>query len=122
MQSGLFFWKDKELSEFIDFDPHTGISHWWDYDAQTDKATISTQQDIEPILEWNKNAANQGLTDKGIKESWWKYATIPNIIIEKWMNEYGVNIYNKDHQKKVFNLLNRPEYKYLKTTTKMHWG
>ena len=28
------------MSDFIDFDPLTGISHWWDYDHHTDKESV----------------------------------------------------------------------------------
>ena len=75
------------------------------------------------IIEANKALQNSdSFTRKGIKAGWWEYANIPNILIEKWKNELGVDVFNKDHQKKVYSLLNQPEYRYLKTTTKMHRG
>lgn len=75
------------------------------------------------MLDANKMLQNDDqLTKDGIKNGWWHYAQVPNIIIEKWLNEHGVNFYDKDHQKKIFKLLNQPEYRYLKTTTKMHRG
>ncbi len=43
-------------------------------------------------------------------------AKIPNIVIEKWKAEFGVDVLNKDHWPKVKKLLNDPEYRWLKTT------
>ena len=44
-----------------------------------------------------------------------KVASIPLIIIEKWKRELGVDIMNKDHMPKVKQLLNDPQYRYLRT-------
>lgn len=105
----------------LDYDPFSGITTSFDYEEATDTAFVHRTADVEPILELNKREANDtDLTKRGIKNDWWRYAMIPNIIIEKWLNELGVNVYDKNHEKKVFELLNRPEYRYLKTTTKMH--
>ena len=99
----------------------TGMSTWFDYYPESDMTVIKRMQDVGPILELNKKKANDTeLTKRGFKESWWKYADIPNIIIEKWLNEDGINVYNKDHNKAVFKKLNDPEYRYLKTTAKYH--
>lgn len=108
------------MSEFIDFDPQTGVSHWWDYDAQTDKATITTRQDIEPILDWTKNAANQGLTDGGIKESWWLYAKIPTIYQVK-MHQAGIKLNDPGATKRIIQWVNE-HAPHLKCTTKQHGG
>jgi ribonuclease HI len=42
---------------------------------------------------------------------------IPNLVIEKWRNEKGIDVLNKDHWPAVKKLLNDPEYKWLKTTS-----
>ena len=107
----------------LDYDPLTRITRYFDYDPNNDTAIIHSEQDVSLILEANKVLQNdEGLTKQGIKNSWWHYAQIPNIIIEKWIRDHGVNLYNKDHQKAVFRLLNDPQYRYLKTTAKMHRG
>ncbi len=78
------------------------------------------------ILDANKALANNDdLTKKGIKKGFWLYGQIPNIIQEKWLNEHGVNVWDKNNWGKngpVYRLLNSREYRYLKTTAKMHWG
>lgn len=108
------------MSEFIDFDPLTGVSHWWDYDPDTDQAKITTQQDIEPLLDWNKGLANQGLTDKGIKENWWLYAKIPPIIQVK-MHQAGIRMNDPHATKRIIQWINEhaPQFK---CTEKTHGG
>lgn len=107
----------------IDKDPITGEAVWWDFDHASQQATITHTQDVSAILEANKRSANdEDKTKHGIKNDWWKYASIPNIVIVEWKQKYGVDIFNRDHQKAWFKLLNSPEYRYLKTTTKTHGG
>lgn len=101
----------------------TGMTTFHEYIHSEDKTIISREQDVTSILEMNKAMANNDdVWKEGVKNCWAHYAQIPNIIIEKWLNEHGVNLYDKDHQKAVFKLLNQPEYRYLKTTSKMHRG
>jgi NOL1/NOP2/fmu family ribosome biogenesis protein len=107
----------------IDFDPTTGITTYFDFDHATNTTIVGSEQDVRLLLEQNKALQNdENYSKQGIKDGWWHYASYPAIIIEKWINEYGVNVFDKNHQKKVFELTNRPEYRYLKTTTKMHRG
>ena len=109
--------------KILDYDPFSGITTTFDYIPETDTTVLYREQDVSGMLDANKILQNDDeFTKKGIKESWWHYFHIPNIVIEKWLNEFGVDVYNKDHQKAVFKLLNQPEYRYLKTTTKMHRG
>jgi len=111
------------MKRILDYDPLSGITTTFDYIPETDTTVIHREQDVSLILDANKALQNDDdVTKKGIKKSWWHYAQIPNIVIEKWLNEHGVDVYNKDHQKKVFKLLNDPEYRYLKTTSKYHAG
>lgn len=107
----------------LDYDPLTGITTNFEYNYATDETTISREQDVELILDINKAITNdEDISKKGIKHGWWHYAQVPNIIIEKWRREHGVDFFNKDHQKAWLKLINQPEYRYLKTTTKMHRG
>lgn len=107
----------------LDYDPLTGMTTNFEYHPETDTTVIHREQDVSVILEANKQIQNnEQISRDGIKNGWWHYAQIPMIVIEKFLNEHGVDIFNKDHQKAVFRLLNQPEYRYLKTTTKMHRG
>lgn len=108
----------------VEHDPLTGITTSMDYHHETDTTVIyREQEDVGIILDANKALQNDEQTTRdGIRNSWWHYGQIPLIVAEKWLNEFGVDIFNKDHWKKVMWLLNQPENKWLKTTTKMHWG
>ena len=107
----------------IDYDPFTEVTTYFDYDHSTDTTIVGSEQDVSLLLDHNKRLQNdESFTKSGIKGGWWMYASYPAVIIQKWMNEYGVNVFDENHSKKVFELTNRPEYRYLKTTTKMHRG
>ena len=102
-------------------DPVTGLMTWHDYDPLTDEMTIGYSADSTPILERNKVLQNDtDFSKKGIKQEFWKYAEIPVEVQLDWLINKGIDVYNKDHTKKAFELVNDPEYKYLKTTSGYH--
>jgi hypothetical protein len=109
------------MKEVLDFNPLTGETTRFESDGE--KFRIVQYQDISPILDGNKRlAADESHSRKGIKNDMWHYATIPNTVALKWKQEKGVDIFNPEHRKKMFKLLNDPEYSYLKTTTLKHGG
>lgn len=111
------------MKRVLDYDPQTGITTYFDFDHASNTTIVGREQDVSLILEANKTLQNnEDYSKKGIKDGWWHYASYPAVVIEKWLNEFGVDVFNRDHQKKVLELTNRPEYRYLKTTTKMHRG
>lgn len=96
---------------------------WHDHDTVTDETIIGYSADSTPIIEENKILQNDAAFSKnGIKQEFWKYASIPAMVQVDWLINKGVDITNKDHAKKMFALLNDPEYRYLKTTTGRHSG
>ena len=103
------------MGELLGYDPLTGIKTVHHYDHDTQITRIERIQNIEPILERNKELAKTDIEAKGIKNNWWLAGTIPNIIIEKWLNEYGIDFFNKDHWPAVKRLLNSPDWRYLRT-------
>ena len=101
----------------IDYDPFSGITTTFDYDFMTDTTYVGREQNVDFLLDVNKSLQNDtDYSKKGIQLSWWHMAKIPPLVIEKWQNEKGVNVFNKDHWPAVKKLLNDPEYKWLKTT------
>lgn len=109
------------MRRLIDRDPITGEAVWYEYRASEDAAVITHEQDVSAVLEKNILSANDDdKTKRGIKNDWWKYASIPNIVAIKWKQERGVDIFDKNHSAEMFKLLNDPEFKYLKTTAKFH--
>ena len=86
------------------------------YDHETDSVVVNRVQDVEPLLELNKKELNGdsmygSQTNSGMR----KVASIPLVVIEKWKRELGVDVFNKDHMPKVKQLLNDPEYRWLRT-------
>ena len=103
----------------LDFDPLSGVSCYME--VRGDTFTLTHEQDVQPILDRNKaDAADSDKTSRGMKQDWWKYASVPAIVEIEWMQKYGVDLGNPAHKRKVFELLNHPDYKYLKSTSKHH--
>lgn len=102
-------------------DPFTGLETHHEYDPATEETRIILTGDAEPVLEENKRLANDTqYSKKGIKQEFWKYASIPAGIQVKWLIEHGVDVYNTQHAERMGKLLELPEYKYLKCTTGKH--
>ncbi len=92
-----------------------------DVDHATNKLTLTHEQDVSVILDANKRAAaDDDKTKRGWKNDWWKYASVPAIVEIEWLQKFGVDLGNPEHKRKVFQLLNHPDYQYLKTTSKVH--
>jgi hypothetical protein len=107
--------------ELFSHDPMTGMTVWFDYNELTDETTLEYEQDVEPILELNKQLANDpDVTKEGFKQEMWKYASIPNGIAMKWLLEEGLDIYDDNAWPQIWAKLNDPQYKYLKATDKYH--
>lgn len=111
------------IRKLLDYNPLTGERCIFEADGEANTMRLTHEQDVSAILDANKALANnEGLSRRGIKNDFWHYATIPNVVQMKWLNEHGVDVHNRDHRKRMFALLNSPEYKYLKTTTLHHGG
>lgn len=80
---------------------------------------IRTMQDVEPVIDHVRDIRNDGRNDRGIKENWWPYATVPAAVWLKWKSDYGVDIFNKNHKEAVFKLLNG-DFKNFKRTELNH--
>lgn len=77
---------------------------------------IDRVQDVEGILEHNKQTrAMEQRSDWGRE-----IATIPNVILERWINEDGVNYLagGEDIGKLIKRKLRDPDWAYLRTTDK----
>lgn len=75
---------------------------------------------IRKMLDRNKEEYNS-VSHKGYKrelmgKNMWRAASIPNIIVEKWKKEEGLDIFNDNHWPKIREKLNSEEFKYLRTS------
>lgn len=106
---------------FVDFDPITRVYTHFVYDNDTDQFKVVRTQNTDPITEDNKLATlDVDQHRQQAKNDWAHYAKVPNIVIEKWLNEEGVNFFDPNHWPRVMRLINSPEYRYLKRTTYYH--
>ena len=104
---------------FLGKDQFTGISRFGHHDTLTGQWTEKAEADTTADIDFSRNLANDDdYWKKGVKDEMAHYAHIPNILLEKWHNE-GVDI--NDNQA-LFKMVNKPEYAYLRTTTKIELG
>jgi len=108
------------MAEFLDFDPSTGITHYFDHDEMTNETKIHYVQDVAPILDYTRDLANHSATDKGIKEGWWLYAKIPAIVQVK-LKAKGIDINDPSATKRIIQEINE-HYPALKCTQKKQDG
>jgi hypothetical protein len=99
------------MKRLLDHDPDTGMTIWHEYDEMTDTTLLHHEQDVEPILEANKRAANDTTGPMGDLAH---VASIPVSVQLKWLVEKGVDVLNQDHKQAVARLLDDPEWRYLK--------
>lgn len=108
------------MAEFLDYDPLTGVSHYFAHDEMTGLSSITTVQDVQPILDRNKQMANEGATDGGIKKGWWLYASIPPVVQLK-MRAKGIRLDDPGMTKRIIQEINE-HYPALKCTQKNQDG
>ncbi len=109
------------MKQFLSHDPLNAITQHTDYDHGTDTLLVHSEGEYDSVLELNKKMANDtDYTKDGIRSEFWHYASIPPIVQMKWLVEKGVDVWKKEDAKKVSQLLEDPEYRYLKTTNKIH--
>jgi hypothetical protein len=106
------------MSTWQEYDPFSGLQ-------ETNKAddegfvTVHKVQDVQSLLDRNAELRATGATDDGIKKGLWHYASIPLVVQYELLTKYGLNVHNKSHTDRVFDVINR-DYPALKVTQKHH--
>jgi len=108
------------MPEFLDYDPVTGITHWFDHDGMTNETKITYTQNLDPLLKYTSEMAKTGGTDAGIRESWWLYAKIPAIVQIK-LHAAGIKMNDPGSTKRIIQYINE-HYPALKCTEKNELG
>lgn len=103
------------MRRFFDHDPLTGDCEFFHFDEMTGDFAIETVGDVEPVIEANKRLLTDGSTGYSPSRDMKRIASVPMNIYLKWKQELGVDMLNKDHEKKVKQLLNDPDWRYLRT-------
>jgi hypothetical protein len=107
--------------EFLNHDPLNGITEYLSYDQETDTTTIESVGDCSPIIELNKKLQNDpDVWKEGMKNDFALYASIPPIFQLKLLQDHNINVWKKEDGPRLSKILEDPEYRFLKTTTKRH--
>lgn len=93
--------------QYLDFDPLTGIAHWVDTDEETGITTYGSDQNVDAILESNKEQYN---ADHGRFGEWSKVASIPMSLYAAWEREGILN-----DSEEIKRRLNDPELRFFRT-------
>ena len=107
------------MTKWVEYDPFTGVTETNHVDEDRGAVIVTKSQDVEPLLDHTKALRNAGATDSGIKRGLWHYCSIPVPVQYEMLTKHGINIHNKDHWPRMFELINT-DYPYLKTTNKTH--
>lgn len=107
------------MSTWTEYDPFQGMVEYNRFDEEKKAWIVHKEQDMQALLDRNKELANTGATDVGIKKGLWHYASIPLVVQYELLSKYGLNIHNKNHTDRIFQVINR-DFPYLKTTSKTH--
>ncbi len=105
---------------YLDYDTFSGIKSKYVKSDQKGKwVRQSRSADLQRNVDENKRRQNENRNSFKVDgEKFELVASIPLFVAEMWRKQYGVDVFNKDHEKAVERLLNNPDLKYLKTTTK----
>jgi hypothetical protein len=99
---------------YIDRDEYSGVVQKMEkIDGKNYIRTISA--DIEANTDWNKARQNDGSNGYSPSRDFQHVASIPLHVVELWKKVYGIDVFNKDHEKAVIRLLNDSELRHFRT-------
>ena len=75
----------------LDHDPISGMTEWISTDEETGETFIRYEQDVSPILDYNKEMQAESF-DK--RSDMWHAAKVPNVVAMEWLTKYGVQMWN----------------------------
>ena len=103
----------------FDHDHETGVTQYFDYDPIKDQVLMTYEQDVTGFLDQLNAVRNDpSISQKGIKEDWWHYASIPTVVEMELMKK-GLFLHDKNHMKAIIKEINT-NYPYLRATDKWH--
>ncbi len=106
------------MKRLLDYDPLSGIETWWErVDGKTNIQYVPTRDVQEEVDACVRMANDPEYSRKGIKEDWWHYAHIPAALMLDWNIRLGIPL---GDAREYNTMVNKPEYRLLKATTKWH--
>lgn len=111
--------KRKEIGlpyPYIDYDEDTGVVQKM---VKVDgKNYIQTRSaDLSANLDHNQNLQNDGSNGYSPSRELQHVASIPLSLVEHWKKVHRVDIFNRDHDKKILQLLNDSDLRKLRTNS-----
>ena len=106
------------MDKWVEYDAYTGVTEVNYSSDDDDNVVVQKFQDVQPLLDRNKEVANSGAADIGIKKGLWHYASIP-VTVQYELLKKGINIHDPEDARRMFDEINR-NYPHLKTTRKTH--
>lgn len=100
-----------KLTPLIGPDYAGDVAHYWRDDGEGGGEVVS-MQDVSASIEANKRVQNE--MSRYQKQDYWAEAHIPDIIILKWLNEEGLNVFDKNAWPQVQRKLNDPDWRHLR--------
>ena len=76
---------------------------------------IETIENVAPVIERNKQLS----TSDGYSQTreWRRIASIPLVVQLQWKQQYGVEVWNRNHLTAVKRLLNDPDWRWLRSSS-----
>ena len=103
---------------YIDYDTFSGVVRKYVRSEQKGKWHLQSRSaDLQANVDENKRLQNDDRNRFKVDGiTFERVASVPLYLVELWKKQYGVDVFNKDHEKAVARLLNDPDLRYLKTT------
>lgn len=95
-------------------------TEWFRFDDGTGESEIQTTfKNVDAIVELNKATQGDraGITPDDDNPGWHHVARVPNYLIEKWLVEEGLDVFNRDHGPALMRKLDDPDYRFLRVNT-----
>lgn len=95
-------------------DPSRQLNIWWE-DQPDGGFQLHYEQNVEAILDLNKQKQRAGRAYYAQDDEMWRVASIPIVVQMEWLTRFGVDVHEPDHWPRVKKLLNDSDWRYLKT-------
>lgn len=107
--------------EKFSYDPVTGISTFFDYDEETDRAILKREQDVEGVLKYAAECRRQDTTRENLKRDdyFCLHSTIPALVEVELMKK-GMSLGREEDLPKIAREI-ETNYPYLKCTDLKLW-
>lgn len=106
-----------------EYNPYKEAMEEWTWDQGKEEFTIKSTFDVSSIIKANKRTSNDSLDQRFGNQMMHSVAEIPLSMVTQFKTKYNVDVFSEDptEQLKLRKLLDSPDYRYLKTTTKRLW-